>query len=278
LATLLPAETLRLSTDDPDLRADDCIWLYRGEDKQALLLARRARGDKLRLRYVPIAHLRQRADGSISFERTSWRADLPLKIWEDAQVVLPTGADRSTWLSDWHTDIEWLHALHLTDYSNGLIGLHEQLARFPTSATALDVPGLTRDEQLIRRFRRRQRALIETDLFVHASNYWNFDVRGFNPGGNHGSFRRISTHATLMFAGGANTSIPRGMLIAEPYDSLSFVPTVLTLTGQLTMAGAGLPAGYAHGAAQFPGRVITELFATPRPTVQPATAATETAR
>ena len=37
---------------------------------------------------------------------------------------------------------------------------------------------------------------------VVASDHWNFDVRGFNPGGNHGSFLRISTHSTLMFAGG----------------------------------------------------------------------------
>ena len=30
------------------------------------------------------------------------------------------------WLTQWHTDVEWLHALHKTQYSNGLIGLHEQ--------------------------------------------------------------------------------------------------------------------------------------------------------
>jgi len=40
-------------------------------------------------------------------------------------------------------------------------------------------------------------------------NHWNFDVRGFNPGGNHGSFFRISTHSTLMFAGGERTGTPR---------------------------------------------------------------------
>ena len=278
LAVQLPIEALRSATSDADLRADDCIWLYRGDDRQALILARRERGDKILLRYVPIAHLRQETDGRVSFERINWRADLPLKIWEDANVSLPAGTDRAAWLSDWHTDIEWLRALHQTEYSNGLIGLHEELAQFPTPATELDVAGRARDEQLIHRFRRRQRTLIETDLFIHASDHWNFDVRGFNPGGNHGSFHRVSTHSTLMFAGGANTGIPHGLTISEPYDSLSFVPTVLTLTGQLPAPGAPLRVGYAQPTNQFPGRVITELFAAPRPPAQPVSTDTTGSR
>jgi hypothetical protein len=272
VAAQIPGEALRASVNDADLRADDCIWLYRGEDKQALLLARRERGGRISLRFVPIAHLRQAADGTLSFERLSWRPELPLQIWEDEQLALPPGAERAAWLSDWHTDLEWLHALHRTTYSNGLVGLHEEFARFPTPATEADVPGLTHDEQVLRRFRRRQRALVETDLFIHASDHWNFDVRGFNPGGNHGSFYRVSTHATLMFAGGANTRIPRGLVITEPYDSLSFVPTVLTLTGQIAAPGAGVTAGFAAQPTLFPGRVITELFAAPPPVVRPIAA------
>ena len=34
-----------------------------------------------------------------------------------------------------------------------------------------------------------------------------------------------------MFAGGDETGIPRQLLIDEPYDSLSFVPTILNLMG-----------------------------------------------
>ena len=273
VATQLPAEALRQSADDPDLRADDLIWLYRGEESQALLLARRERGGQISLRFVPVARLRQRADGTLSFERLSWRGDLPLKIWEDENLALPAGAERAAWLSEWHTDLEWLRALHRTAYSNGLVGLHEEFAHFPTAATAPDVPGLTRDEQLLRRFRRRQRTLVETDLLVHASDHWNFDVRGFNPGGNHGSFYRASTHATLMFAGGAHTGVPRGLTVSEPYDSLSFVPTVLTLTGQMPMPGTPMTAGFNSQPAQFPGRVIAELFAAPRPEPRPAAGA-----
>ncbi|MGH9847248.1 MAG: hypothetical protein ACREEM_51790, partial [Blastocatellia bacterium] len=50
-------------------------------------------------------------------------------------------------------------------------------------------------------------------------------------GGNHGGFPRASTQATLMFAGGARTGIPRASRIIEPYDSLSFAPTVFALMG-----------------------------------------------
>jgi hypothetical protein len=92
-------------------------------------------------------------------------------------------------------------------------------------------------------------------------------VRGFNPGGNHGSFFRVSTRSTLMFAGGATTGIPRGLAVAEPYDSLSFVPTVLTLTGQLPHGDAGAAAGvsFAPPLRPFPGRVIGELFGAAKP-------------
>ena len=111
----------------------------------------------------------------------------------------------------------------------------------------------------MRRFHRRQRALVETDMLIVANNHWNFDVRGFNPGGNHGSFHRVSTHSTLMFSGGENTGIPRGLAIEEPYDSLDLVPTLLELTGE---ANAGRPdAALAQkGSRQFAGRVIGELL------------------
>src|SRR5207253_9049103 len=138
------------------------------------------------------------------------------------------------WLNQWHSDVEWLHALHKTQYSNGLIGVHEQFTQFTAPATDVDAPGLSEDERLLRSFHRRQRRLVEPDMQINANNHWNFDVRGFNPGGNHGSYFRISTHSTLMFAGGDATGVPRGQVVEEPYDSLSFMPTVLALTGQMT--------------------------------------------
>ncbi|HEY9402471.1 MAG TPA: hypothetical protein VIQ24_07235, partial [Pyrinomonadaceae bacterium] len=175
------------------------------------------------------------------------------------RLSLPAGERREDWLDRWHTDLEWLRELHLTTYSNGLIGLQEHFGRHTTPATEADVPGLSADEHLIRRLRRRQRLLVETDLLVLANNHWNFDVRGFNPGGNHGSFFRVSTHSTLMLAGGAATRIPRALVIREPYDSLSFVPTLLALTNQLPHAQIA-PARFEGRARPYPGRVINELF------------------
>jgi hypothetical protein len=259
VAVRLPAESL-VTAEGEDLRADEAVWLYRGRERQALVLCRHLRGGELRLRYLPVARLAQSPDGSIRFERAAWQSDLPLKMWEDERVALPDGASREAWLGAWHTDLEWLRALHRTQYSNAVVGLHEQFGRHPAPATEPDVAGLTEDERLVRRLRRRQRQLVETDMLVLASDHWNFDVRGFNPGGNHGSFFRVSTRSLLMFAGGEATHIPRGSVVEEPYDSLSFVPTVLTLTGQLPPPGEAAHVNFAPPLRPFPGRVIAELF------------------
>ena len=259
VAARIPAEAL-FDAGEKDLRADEAVWLYRGEEDQALILARHERGGELRLRYLPVARLRQGVDGAIRYERTEWRADLPLKMWEDAKLNVPAGERREAWLDGWHTDVEWLRALHLTTYSNGLIGLQEQFGRHMTPAIEADVPGLSADEQLIRRFRRRQRLLVETDLLILANNHWNFDVRGFNPGGNHGSFFRISTHSLLMLAGGDATRIPRALVIREPYDSLSFVPTILALTDKAAPPDQIMPAKFEELERLYPGRIINELF------------------
>jgi hypothetical protein len=244
---------------EKDLRPDDdCVWIYEGA-RQALILSRRDEAGRLSFRYLPITNLREDESGAIHFERAEWHDNLPLKIWEDAQLQVPDN-NRAAWLNEWHTDLEWLRALHKTEYSNGLIGLHEQLARHPNEALETDVAGLTDDERLLRRLRRHQRELVEADLLVLANNHWNFDVRGFNPGGNHGSFFRISTHSTLMLAGGEQTGIPRGLKVEEPYDSLSFMPTVLALTGQLRDGSNPVPVLYNRGFRRFPGRLIKQVL------------------
>jgi len=273
VAVRLPAQDLS-DAAEKDFRADEAIWLSRGEDSQALILARLERNGELLLRYVPAANLRQGADGTIHYERVKWRAGLPLKLWEDAKLIVPANELRENWLDRWHSDLEWLRALHLTTYSNGLIGLHEQFGRHTTPAIEADVPGLSLDEQLIRRLRRRQRLLVETDLLILANNHWNFDVRGFNPGGNHGSFFRVSTHSTLMLAGGERTRIPRALVIRQPYDSLSFVPTILALTDQLSPNPQISPVRFDARRRPFPGRIINELF---DPTGRPARPSTDTA-
>jgi hypothetical protein len=263
VATRIPLEHITRALGG-DLQPDgDVIWVYGGEKRQALILARGEAGgkDDLRLRYLPINGLEQDEDGNVHFERAAWGDGFPLKIWEDKNLSIPMD-QRASFLDGWHTDIEWLRALHKTDYSNALVGLHEQLTRHLSEMTDAGAPGLSADERSMRRFRRRQRQLVEADLLVLAHDHWNFDVRGFNPGGNHGSFFRISTHSTLMFAGGEKTGIPRGMVVEEPYDSLSFVPSVLALTNQLRDEHnrTPVPVLWDRGFRRFPGRVIPEVL------------------
>ncbi|HEY0004544.1 MAG TPA: alkaline phosphatase family protein [Pyrinomonadaceae bacterium] len=260
IATRLPREALEAALGEELRRGDedDVVWLYGGPDRQALILSREERDGGLSLRYLPISNLKQNADGQMSLRREDWRAGLPLKIWEDKELRLPEGATRAAWLDGWHTDLDWLRALHKTEYSNGLVGLHEQMLYHQLANLATDAPGLSTDERLMRRFRNRQRQLVEPELLLFANNHWNFDVRGFNPGGNHGSLFRISTHSTLMLAGGERTGVPRGVVVEEPYDSLSFVPTVLALMGKLRDERVPVPALWQRGFRTFPGRVIEE--------------------
>lgn len=262
IATRIARETIAPALGDDLKPDDDVVWLYSGPDRQALIIPRGETGDgPLNLRYLPIANLTQSDDGQVRFDRTDWKPGLPLKMLEDPRLEV-RDADRAEWLSEWHTDLEWLHALHKTQYSNGLIGLHEQFTLFTAPGTDTNAAGLSPDERLLNAFHRRQRRLVESDLMVFANNHWNFDVRGFNPGGNHGSLFRISTHSTLMFAGGERTGIPRGLAVTEPYDSLSVVPTILALTGNLESDNRPVESLAKRGFKKFPGRVITEVTGT----------------
>ena len=258
IATRLPRElVLPLIADkniDPDV-----IWVTGGPNRQALLLARTDAAGTLSFRYLPISNLTEDASGRLSFQPISWQADLPLRIFEDPNLIIPT-TDRTAWLSQWHTDREWLEALHRTHYSNGLVGLHEELARHVNEKLLSNDPNLSEQERVMRDYERRKRELVEPDMLIVAQDHWNFDVRGFNPGGNHGSFFRISTHSVFMLAGGQNTGIPRALDIDKPYDSLSFVPTLLALTGDLRDDNEPVPTLRERGFTRFPGRVVRELI------------------
>jgi hypothetical protein len=258
IATRIPSQLILPLLPEPGLNPD-VVWVHCGQEKQALILARKDQQGGLSFRYLPIRNLTQDTEGRLQFEAVRWQPGLPLRIFEDEQLAIPE-AGRETWLNQWHTELEWLHALHKTDYSNGLIGLYEELARHPIEKLALDEPGISEDELLARRLLKRQRELTETDLLLVANNHWNFDVRGFNPGGNHGSLFRISTHSTFMLAGGEKTHLPRGAVVDEPYDSLSFVPTVLALTGNLRDDSHPLPVLWNKGFRRFPGRVVKEIL------------------
>ena len=210
------------------LDGEDVVWLYRDEEHQALVRSR----DGM-VHYEPIAHLRAREDGAIAFDRRDWAPGFPLEIVEDPLLTVPV-AERREWLSAWHSEREWLTAVHRTRYSNGVIGVTEALLGSEPATPYLE----------------RKRLLRRTELLVVANAHWNFNARAFNPGGNHGSFLRASTHSVLLIAGGRSTGIPSGLHVETPYDSLSFAPTILALMGRAE--------------SDLPGPVIEELMTADR--------------
>jgi len=258
IATRLPSSLVSAAVHENNLAAD-VVWVTCGSARQALLLFQNNELGELSIRYLPVKNLTQTVNGDVHFEELEWQPGLPLQIFEDPRLSIGS-ADRGQWLSQWHTETEWLEALHETSYSNGLIGLNEELARHPNDHLLTSDPGLTSDQRITREFIQRQRDLCEPEMLIVANNHWNFDVRGFNPGGNHGSFFRISTHSTFMIAGGKNTGIGQARTIEEPYDSLSFVPTLLALIGDLRDDSTPVPALWEKGFRRFPGRVIKELL------------------
>lgn len=260
IATRIPLERFGdIFLNGLDLPDQDAIWLYGSEEKQALILTRTDADGRKNYQYMPIARLRQDASGMTRFEMREWGSGFPLKLYEDPSLVVPAGEKRASWLQGSHTESEWLNASHRTVYSNAIIGLNEQMNRHPLPEGTAN---LSDDEKLIRGLRERQRRSTEADMLIMANNHWNFDVRGFNPGGNHGSFLRVSTHSTFMIAGGQDTGIPRGLAVETPYDGMSFMPTMLRLMGKIDDENRPIPELYEKGYRQFPGRIVREILTT----------------
>ncbi len=188
----------------PDESGHHAYWLYGSPDAQLVILTDEAN------------HLAIRT-------QNGWRSGLPLRLFEDPDLAIPAGADRTQWLSAWHTEAEWLAATHRCRYSNGVIGITEEL-----SPVEDNVPGLPRMDPILLRYERRRRALVQADFHIFAADGWNFNARNFNPGGNHGGFFRISTHSVWMMAG---AGVPV-RTVQEPYDSLNFASTILSLLGK----------------------------------------------
>ena len=99
----------------PDRNA---VLVWRDDAHQALILARGGE-----LRYQPV---------NSSLEPVPWTPGLPLELFEDPQ--LNVAGNREVWLSEWHDERSWLEAVHRTRYSNGIIGLAEELLDPPRGA------------------------------------------------------------------------------------------------------------------------------------------------
>ena len=258
VAAAISAAAIRSALPAEELPIDDAVWLYGDDNRQALVLGRRADDGRQWLRYLPVRDLKQYADGHIQFSPSAWRERLPLEIWEDLQMP---DEQRQAWLQSWHTEQDWMNAVYLSRYSNGVISIHDEFAFSPV---VLDTGvNAATDKELLQRFYNRKRRLAQPDFIVFANDHWNFNYRGLNPGGNHGSFLRQSTHSTLMFVGGQAAGIPEGLAVDRPYDSFSFLPTIFRLTGQITEKGLSQDL-LDKGFKPFAGSPLPELFETSR--------------
>ena len=216
------------------------IWLRGLTQKEAVILYREHPGGAQDIRYVPVAHLQATREGEIHFDPQPLAAGLPLALCEDPDLELPPGERREDWLLAWHDEPTWFNAIARTRYTNGLIGLSElfrPLQVFPPVWSDSLPPA---DRERLQRFALFRRALVQPDFEIFAADGWNFNVRNFNPGGNHGGFFPASTHSVLMFSG---AGVAPGSAITRPYDSLALTPTVLRLLNR-TLPGpplAGVP-------------------------------------
>ncbi|MGI8961666.1 MAG: alkaline phosphatase family protein [Bryobacteraceae bacterium] len=118
---------------DPTLGSpQQAYWLYGDEGSQLLILVDPAG----RIAVKPIQHLVQDKSGKLHWFGQQWRSGLPLHLFEDTQLHPPEGIDPRTWLSQAHSERDWLNATHTCKYSNAVIGIGEEL-----SPVADNVPG-----------------------------------------------------------------------------------------------------------------------------------------
>ena len=222
LAVRLPASTLPPFTmDGPP--PEFAIWLYADDEHQLLELVRNT-SEVEEIRLLPIQHLKQARDGKVTYEPWEWTDGLPFHLVEDGGLHLPQGAEASTWLSEWHSEDDWLRATYTCRYTNGVIGITEEL--MPMSDV---MPKRESMAPLLQKLELRRRQLVQTDFHIFASDHWNFNARNFNPGGNHGSFLRQSTHSVWMMAG---AGLAPGIHYADPTDTLNFGSTVMRYAGK----------------------------------------------
>ena len=118
----------------PDRDGSHAYWLYGNAESQIVILS--APDDRISVQ--PVRNLRQQ-DKKIVWENVPWRAGLPLALMEDPDISIGA-TDRADWLSRPHTEAEWLQAIHRSKYSNGVIGITEELS--PISPTFQARPAL----------------------------------------------------------------------------------------------------------------------------------------
>lgn len=219
------------------------VWLYADEEHQLLELVRNA-NEFEEIRLIPVKRLSQTRDGKVTYETAEWTDSVPFHLVEDPALRLPEGAGVKAWLSQWHSEDEWMRATYACRYTNAVVGITEEL--YPMKDALPKRPSMT---PLLGQLELRRRELVQADFHIFASDHWNFNARNFNPGGNHGGFFRPSTHSVWMMTGAGLAS---GIHYTVPIDSLNFGSTVLQIVGK----EAPMPKRVLHLPMRSPGGTV----------------------
>lgn len=240
---------------------DRAFLVSADRDRQLLMLYRTADDGRQLVTLAPISRFSADSPtGAYEFDLAAWRSGLPFGLFED-ESLKTGGQDRSAWLSAEHDLISWRDGVHRTAEGLAVVGFTEvATTAYRQRFDELIARATQADDKLLLRFERRRRDAVATDLFLHAAPHWNFDLKDFNAGGNHGGFGRSSMHTVFWIRGGAQTRIQAGPIAVQaPYDGLDVAPTLMEASG-LTTGGALTDELKRGGFRSYPGSIVREAF------------------
>lgn len=229
---------------DPAIELRRIIWIVSTSQNnlrkggEALLLEA---GDG-RVRYLPILHLRESADGRFTFAPHN-QLD-PLGLFYDPAFRMASGQPAFYWLERFHTREEWLQTVHDTGYSIAplmipdLAGLNtDPFIENPEFQQILTgFPSPERKEEYLRGLKWKY-ASQSPDMLLWSSYLWNFSSKSHTAGGSHGGLTPQVTRTTFLLWGGRAFHLPRGGIVEKPCTTLDIVPTLAHLLGMLDENG-----------------------------------------
>jgi hypothetical protein len=179
------------------------VFVYRDDDRQAILHRLEQASSADAYRYEPVRHLAQTADGEVRYDPADARHD-PLGYLEDPAFLEATGGPE--WLARAHTAEEWLRATARTRYPDAVVAMSKFFAWKPPVQDLAEVR--------------------DPDLLVTASEGWSFRSDD-GEGTDHGYPLADSMRMSLFLAG---PNIAPGTL-PTPHRIVDLLPTILEMVG-----------------------------------------------
>jgi hypothetical protein len=181
---------------------DRRTFLYRDEDRQAILHRTTDTAGQERYRYEPVRRLTQSSNGDLHYDPPSPSLD-PLGYLQDPHFLSATVPG---WIDSPRTAAEWLEATARTPYPDAVVAMAKFFAWAPPVADLADVR--------------------DPDLVVTAAEGWSFRSDD-GEGTDHGYPLAPSMRMSLFLAG---PNIRAGVLMA-PQRIVDVMPTLLEMVG-----------------------------------------------